>query len=148
MKKTFNMKLLLTLALITIISAASAQSAGELEVSAAVESLRVAMLDGNKLALESLTASDLSYGHSGGNIEDKAAFVDAIVSGRNDFIKLELSAHSIKIVGKDLAIVRHNFKAEATANGAPITPNIGVLQVWQKQKGSWKLLARQAFKLP
>jgi hypothetical protein len=28
------------------------------------------------------------------------------------------------------------------------TARVGVLQVWQKQAGGWKLLARQAFCLP
>jgi hypothetical protein len=32
-------------------------------------------------------------------------------------------------------------------NNKPGTVNLGVLLVWQKQKGQWKLLARQAFKL-
>ena len=32
-------------------------------------------------------------------------------------------------------------------DGKPTTTKIGVLQVWQKQDGNWKLLARQGYKL-
>ncbi len=46
------------------------------------------------------------------------------------------------------AIVRHVFTAETEANGKPGSAKVGVLQVWQKQDGAWKLLARQAFRLP
>jgi hypothetical protein len=38
-------------------------------------------------------------------------------------------------------------KAELLVNGTPVSPNIGVLQVWQKEKGKWKLIARQAYKI-
>ncbi|HLN08722.1 MAG TPA: nuclear transport factor 2 family protein, partial [Xanthobacteraceae bacterium] len=45
------------------------------------------------------------------------------------------------------AIVRHIFSTEFEADGKPGTSRVGVLQVWQKQDGRWKLLARQAYKL-
>lgn len=142
------MKQISTLLLFLIISVAlaSAQSSEEREVAAAVESLRKAMIDPDKAALENLSAEELTYGHSSGTIEDKAAFVEAITGAKNDYKMIELSAQSIKIVG-NTAIVRHKFNAEVVSNGATTTANLGVLQIWQKQNGKWKLLARQGFKL-
>ncbi len=138
---------MLTLFYLTIMTLASAQSTDEKTVAAAVETLRKAMIDADKSTLESLTAGQLSYGHSSGAIEDKAAFVEAIVSGKSNFNSIELSDQTIKFAG-NAAIVRHKFKAELVgAGGALNNVNIGVLQVWQKQKGKWKLLARQAVKL-
>ena len=32
-------------------------------------------------------------------------------------------------------------------DGKPTSTKIGALQVWQKQDGNWKLLARQGYKL-
>ena len=123
------------------------QSKDEKEVVAAVEFLRKAMLDGDKAALDKIAAPELTYGHSSGTIEDKAAFIDALVSGRNDFVTIDLSEQTVKMVGNDLALVRHKLKADTNNGGTPGTANIGILLVWQKQKGQWKLLARQAFKL-
>ena len=138
---------LLTLFYLTIIAIALAQSTDEKAVATAVETLRKAMIDADKSTLESLAAEQLSYGHSSGAIEDKAAFVDAIVSGKSNFNSIELSDQTIKFAGND-AIVRHKFKAELTGAGGVLNNvNIGVLQVWQKQKGKWKLIARQAVKL-
>ena len=37
--------------------------------------------------------------------------------------------------------------ASASADESAVT-RIGALQVWQTQNGSWKLLARQGFRLP
>jgi hypothetical protein len=126
---------------------AQSQSKEDKEVVAAVESLRKAMLDGEKSALDKIAAPELTYGHSSGTIEDKAAFIDALVSGRNDFVTIDLSEQSVKLVGDNLALVRHKLKAETNNGGTPGTANIGILLVFQKQKGQWKLLARQAFKL-
>ena len=125
---------------------ASAQTTDEKEVAAAVESLRKAMIDGDKSALESIAAEELSYGHSNGKLEDKAAFVAAIAGGSNDFKAIALSDQTIRVAG-NTAIVRHKFNAEVVNNGTPGTANIGVLLIWQKQQGKWKLLARQAVKL-
>ena len=130
----------------SLISLAFAQSADEREVAAAVESLRKAMVDADKSALENLAAEELSYGHSNGLIQNKAEFVEAIASGKNDFKTIELSEQTIKIAG-NTAIVRHKFNAEVVNSGTPGTAHIGVLLVWQKQNGKWKLLARQAVKL-
>ena len=125
-----------------ITSLANAQSAEEKEVAIAVDNLRKGMLDGDKTLLEAAAAPELSYGHSSGTIEDKAAFVEAIASGKSDFTKIELTKQSIKIIG-GIALVRHELHGENS--GTPV--NIGVLLVWQKQKNQWRLIARQAFKL-
>lgn len=123
------------------------QSKEEKEVQAAVDFLRKAMLDGDKASLDKIAAPELTYGHSSGTIEDKAAFIDALVSGRNDFVTINLSEQTIKMVGNNLALVRHKLKADTNNGGTPGTANIGILLVFQKQQGQWKLLARQAFKL-
>jgi len=143
MKRKSALSLLFSM---TLISFLSAQSSDEREVAAAVESLRKAMVDADKTALENLAAEELSYGHSNGLIQDKAAFVEAIASGKNVFKTIQLSDQTIRIAG-NTAIVRHTFNAEVVNNGTPGTAHIGILLIWQKQKGNWKLLARQAVKL-
>ena len=138
---------MLVLFWMTIITLTSAQSSDEKAVATAVEALRKAMIDPDKNTLENLTAEHLSYGHSSGAIEDKIAFVAAIVSGKSNFNSIELSEQTIKFAGND-AIVRHKFKAELEGTGGTVNNVfIGILQVWQKQKGKWKMIARQAVKL-
>jgi hypothetical protein len=124
-----------------------AQSREEKEVAASVETLRKAMVDANESVLKDLASDDLSYGHSSGTIEDKAAFVKSIVSGSNDFKTLDFSEQTIKILD-NTALVRNKFTAEMLNKGVTSNTVIYVLQVWQKQSGKWKLIARQAFKLP
>ncbi|MDO8343012.1 MAG: nuclear transport factor 2 family protein [Cellvibrio sp.] len=112
-----------------------------------VEQLRLAMIDGDSKALRALSAPQLSYGHSSGNMEDQAAFIDKIASGKSDFVTMELADQTISISG-DVALVRHKLNADIKDGGVPNRIHLGVLLVWQKQAGDWKLLARQAFKYP
>ena len=123
-----------------------AQSPDEKEVAGRVESLRRAMISADKAALENLTSEDLSYGHSSGKIEGKDSFVESIVTGGSRFMTIVLSDQTIKIVDKT-ALVRHKLVAETGTKEKPGTANLGVLLVWQKQKGEWKLIARHATKL-
>lgn len=112
-----------------------------------VEQLRTAMIDGDAKALKQLSSPLLSYGHSGGHIEDQQAFIEKIASGKSDFVTMELSDQTIT-VSEDVAVVRHNLNADINDGGVPNTIHLGILLVWQKQAGDWKLLARQAFKYP
>jgi hypothetical protein len=124
----------------------NAQSKDEKEVLAVVESLRQAMMKADGPALEKIAAEELSYGHSAGLIEDKATFVKNIATKKFGFVKIEFPDVTVKITGPN-AIVRHKITGDTTNDGVPGTVNIGVLLVFQKQKGEWKLIARQAYKL-
>lgn len=141
MKKPFLLSLL-----VLIVSVLPAQNRNENDVANAVEQLRKAMVDADPAMLDKLAASKLSYGHSGGHIDDKTTFVQKIVSGKSDFTTLEFRDQSIT-VSKNVALVRHKFNATTNDNGEPGQVHLAVLLVWQKQRGYWKLLARQAIKI-
>jgi ketosteroid isomerase-like protein len=123
-----------------------AQTKAEKDVLAAVETMRLAMVSGERIVLTNIAASDLSYGHSSGKLEDKAAFVESIASGKSDFVSIELKNQTVKVTGKT-ALVRHELHAKTNDGGKPGEVHLGILLVWQKQGGDWKLLGRQAFKL-
>jgi hypothetical protein len=138
----------ITLFMMTTLSLAStAQTKLETEVAAAVESLRKAMVDADKATLEKITATELSYGHSSGKVEDRAAFINALVSGQSDFLDITLTEQTITIKDK-VALVRHKLSGNTNDPGkGPGTVSLGILLVWVKEKSDWKLMARQAFKL-
>lgn len=124
-----------------------AQKKDEAAVAEAVNRLNQAMIDANQIALEELTAQTLSYGHSSGLIEDKDKYITAIVDGVFGFTSIDLTEQTVSISG-DVAIVRHKFQAATDDKGKqPGSVKLSVLQVWQKQKGKWLLLARQATKI-
>jgi Domain of unknown function (DUF4440) len=130
-----------------ISSSSFAQSADEKEIASRVETLRNALMMPDKTTLEDLAAEELSYGHSTGLVEDKAAFVDALVKGKSKLGAVAFFDQTIKITG-DAAIVRHKMTADLNNNNTITKIDIIVLLVWQKQNGKWKMLARQAAKKP
>ena len=141
------MKYLSLLALVSLISFSSiAQTKDYKAVATAVEKLKQAMISGERSALENIASDSLSYGHSGGKVETKAEFVEAIASGKSDFVTIDLSEQTIS-VKNGVAVVRHVLNASTNDGGKPATVKIKILLVWAKEKGQWKLLARQAVKL-
>ncbi len=140
-------KLGIFILLVSINLMVKAQSAAEKEVAVAVEQLRLAMISGERAALANIAATDLSYGHSSGKLEDKEAFVESIASGKSDFVTIYFKNQTIKVTGKT-ALVRHQLDAKTNDGGKPGEVHLGILLVWQKQGKNWKLLGRQAYKLP
>ena len=139
-------KIILVLVVLISTICIHAQSKDETAVGSAVETLRKAMIDGDRAALESIAADQLSYGHSGGHIDDKKEFVEKIASGKSDFVTIELLDQTVSVSGKT-AIVRHKLNATTNYGGRAAEVHLLVLLVWQKQHGKWVLLARQAVKV-
>lgn len=140
---------LLTSGLAAIVGsgAAHAQSSDTAPVADAVIELTKAMLAADRAKLDSMVADQLSYGHSSGVVQDKATFVDVIASKKTIYKGINLSNQTIVLAGPN-AIVRHMWMGESgSGDGNWTMSKIGILQVWQKQGSSWKLLARQAFKV-
>jgi ketosteroid isomerase-like protein len=132
---------------LTRVQPSLAQAGDEAAVNKAVEDLRKAMMAGDRAKLEALVDDKLSYGHSGGVIESKKQFVDVVASKKTIYKSITLSDATVSVAG-DNAIARHVFSAEFETDGKPGTAKVGVMQVWHKAGGNWKLLARQAFRLP
>jgi ketosteroid isomerase-like protein len=72
--------------------------------------------------------------------------VEKIVSGKSDFVSIDLAEQTISISGK-VALVRHILHAKTNDGGKPGEVHLRILLVWQKKGGQWKLLARQAVKM-
>src|SRR5580704_16892120 len=99
-------------------ASAVAQAMDDPTLVSAVEALRKALIDPDKATLDKLTMNELSYGHSSGLIQDKAAFEQALLSGASDFVSIELTDQTMKVVGST-AWVRHTLTAVTNDGGKP-----------------------------
>ena len=118
------------------------------DIEASVAALTKAMIAADKPAMDKLTADDLSYGHSTGAVEDKTLYIKNIMAGSPKFSEINNTDQVITMAG-DNAIVRNISSIKGTKpDGSPLDIKIGVLMVWKKSGGDWKLLARQGYKLP
>jgi ketosteroid isomerase-like protein len=122
------------------------QSIENKEISKVVEELYQAMINADNASLNRLIADSLSYGHSSGKVEGKTEFIENIVSGKSDFVTIDLSEQTIS-VKNNIAVVRHKLIADTNDEGKPGNVKLKVFLVFEKEKGKWKLLARQSIKL-
>lgn len=108
-----------------------------------VERLHQAIIDADSLSLYSLTAEELTYGHSSGNIEDRETFIQNILNGSSDFAKIEFPDPAITVKG-EVAWVRSTLQADLLNDGNTTPISLKMLYIFTKEDGYWKLLARQA----
>ena len=122
-------------------------SEDEQMITDALARFNVAMVQPDSLVLESLASDDLEYVHSSGTVRDKQGFIDEFMKRWTNFTKVEVVNQTITISG-DNAIVRHRLLADMDKPGYPAKIDIIILMVWRKEDGRWKMLARQAAKIP
>ena len=127
-------------------SPALAEAGDEAAVKQNVEALREALLKADKSQLERLSADQLSYGHSDGKVQGKVEFIDGVMTRKATVKSITFPDIKVSVAG-DAAIARHLYESESETDGKPNNVKIGMLSVWQKQVGNWKLLARQGYKL-
>ena len=111
----------------------------------AIEKFYDAIRDKNAAAFESLLTPDVSYGHSSGRIENKAQFIANVLDPKTKWKSIYGAKQSNTFSG-DTAVSRHVMTGENERDGKPGTASMDAMMVWQKQGGTWKLLARQAYK--
>src|SRR6266536_5149428 len=118
---------------------AFAASADEEAVAKNVEAFRAAQVAADAKALEALCAAELSYSHSDGRVEDRAAFVANATNGKSKILSLAYKDPKIAVVGP-AAIVRFHWmgEAESVPDGKKTTTNLHILMNWQKQGADWK----------
>ncbi|WP_036386421.1 nuclear transport factor 2 family protein [Muricauda sp. MAR_2010_75] len=133
-----------------VVSCTSQDANGTLDQQAVLEALGEldqALIDRDSETLSSITASNLTYGHSSGNIQDKQEFIDDVMNGPFRFVSITNEDQSVTI-SDNTGIVRHILSADATNAGNPAKVRIGIIMVFQKNENNEVvLLARQAYKL-
>ena len=130
------------------LSQKTATPSSQTDVNDAVDKLMKAFVTVDENILQSLTADELVYGHSSGKVQNKSEFIAEILGGEPlKYVRIAIQDQTIQMAG-NAAVVRHVFTSETlNTDGEPGNLRIGVMQIWQLQNGTWKLLARQAFRI-
>jgi hypothetical protein len=140
--------ILILIAVVVFSLPAFAQSPEEAKVWARVDALQNAVF-GTKdsIVIAELVGEKLTYGHSGGNIEDKIRMVHNAAVSQTIYKNSSIERLGLSFINKKTAIVRYIFRATSVEKGVEAPLNLSLLQVWAKEGGKWKLQARQAVKV-
>jgi ketosteroid isomerase-like protein len=137
----------LAIGLVSMIPSIAIAGADEDAIAKNVEAFRTAQAAGNADRIAPLCAEELSYSHSSGAVDTKAALLDGVKNAKYKWTTLEYKNPTVRVVGP-AAIVRFNFVGEQEFTDGKKTPqNLAILMNWQKQGNDWKLLSRSATKL-
>jgi ketosteroid isomerase-like protein len=120
----------------------------EKEVNKAVDKLIGLMIHPDSLGLDKLLLDNLSYGHSSGKVQTKQEFMHSLLSGESDFLDDITLGDPKTIIQGNTALVRHKLMAQTNDKGVRGSVNLYILLIWSKEKEGWKLLGRQAVKVP
>jgi len=119
----------------------------KMQVMMKMQDLRNALLSKDSVSLSALLADDVSYGHSTGIIQTKAQLIRDVMSGFQDYKSIEPSDLNIRVYD-NAAVAVLKLKTNLIANGNPMGLNLNATLTWVKINNAWKLVARQAVKLP
>ena len=133
-----------TILLLLVGSLALCAAEPEKQVTAAMEAFKQALIHRDGVALGRLLHDDLQYTHSGGQFETKADVIKAITSGKSIIEKLEFSDTTVRVYGNTALFKGRVDLYHSATNIVPMN----VLHVWVNGPGGWKLVARQATRLP
>jgi ketosteroid isomerase-like protein len=131
-----------------LVFAVNAQNGDDLAIAAKVETLNKAIFVNKDItALETLLATEITYGHSGGKVETRAEMIKGVMDDTKTYSDVKTEVGRILFSGKSV-VVRHIISATQKEKDGKVSPlKLQVMQVWVKEKKAWKLLARQAVKL-
>jgi ketosteroid isomerase-like protein len=143
------MKTLLLLIILFNFNGFTAAIDEKAKVSQAVQEFAKAVVEADESKFLKLLSDDLVYGHSNGAVQDKNAFIAEIISLTPfDYLTVDVENQEITISG-NVAVVTHIYVATAENKAKEkVNIRIGNMMVWVKNKSSWKLLSRQAYRLP
>jgi len=125
---------------------ALASAEDEAAVKKAIEDFKAAYLKQDKAKLEAMSFPQLTYSHSDGRIEDKEKFITGVMGRKATVKSLEYPDLTVYVVG-NTGVARHLWVSQSELDGKVTDTKIGVMQVWQKDGGGWKLLARSSYRL-
>jgi ketosteroid isomerase-like protein len=113
-----------------------------------VERRRFAAMVARDIAqLEPLLAEDLTYGHSNGEFENKAQFLETIRAGRLRYVAIGVQELTVRQY-ENVAIVTGRLAISGRAGDRPVELTLRYTDAYVNRDGRWLLVAWQSTRLP
>ena len=96
--------------------------------------------------LDKVLADEVTYGHTNGLMEDRAAHLRNIASANIIYEKIEPLEMDVRTYRKS-AVINGLLRVRGKYKGTPFDLQLRYTDVYQKQKGKWKLVAWQSVKV-
>jgi ketosteroid isomerase-like protein len=136
------------LLLAALIAATSVFGASqEDELKATIEKWKTAVINKDRATIEKHTAPNVTYSHSNALMENREQMLAAFLSPDMVYKAMDMNDTTFRFVG-NVGLVQTKMTVRNVQKGEPKTTPLSVLMVWVKEKGDWRLTARQTTRLP
>lgn len=94
--------------------------------------------------IKSLTAPNMTFGHTAGKLQNQKIFIDALTSHKSGFSRIDVTNEVVYNYGNTI-IDRHIFDADTNGGGKIGHVHLNIIMIFKKMHGHWKIIGRQAF---
>lgn len=107
-----------------------------------------AILAADRPRLAAIFSDDLRYAHSTGAVDNKASYIDLLVSGRTKYVVYDYQERNFTFPAPGIALMSGRVHIRSVSGDAISDGILGLLAVWREEQGTWRFLAWQSCKLP
>lgn len=107
-----------------------------------------AIIAGDRAQLTTIFADDLRYAHSNGVVDDKASYIDILVSGRTKYLLIDYTERNFTFPAPGVALMTGRARVQVSKADGKQDMVLSFLAAWREEKGQWRFLAWQSCKLP
>jgi ketosteroid isomerase-like protein len=142
-------KLLCLLAILSLVCVPLQAAASDLDAVRQADDERVAAtIAADRARLGAIFSDDLEYRHSSGVVNDKAAYIDVIATGRTKYFSIAYEERKFKPVAPGIVLMTGRCHIKSANDGKTLDHYLGFLAVWRLEAGAWRFLAWQSVGLP
>jgi hypothetical protein len=106
---------------------------------------KVAVLNGDRAALDKLLSADLSYTHSSAKTQTKEQFIQDVTGGGTVYKSIEFENTKMRQYGATVVITQSAVITTVQTG----TSHLYLTEIWAREGGDrWQMVSRQATKLP
>lgn len=98
--------------------------------------------------LTAIFSDELRYAHSNGAVDDKASYMDSLVSGRTKYVVYDYEERKFTFPAPGIALMAGRVHIQSTSAAGVLDGILSLLAVWRQEQGKWRFLAWQSCRLP
>jgi hypothetical protein len=107
-----------------------------------------AIVAADRARLTAIFSDGLRYAHSTGAVDDKASYIDSLVSGRTKYVVYDYQERNFTFPAPGIALMTGRVHIKSTSAAAGVSDGVlSILAVWREEQGSWRFLAWQSCRL-
>jgi hypothetical protein len=117
-------------------------------VVAADDERLAAMKAGDRTRLDAIFSDDLRYAHSSGLVDNKAAFMESLVSRKTVYENFEYKDRTVLPAAPGMALMSGRVLIKVRNGDQNLSVDLNYLSVWREEDGKWRFLAWQSCRNP